>query len=163
MPSEVAILWSRWATDFHTCAPAEYSAAAFRRATRLSVPSYGWVVPPSRLNRTQLLVVAFIVCAWLTLVVLYVGAPGVFRQAMRLDPESQEVGGAALAAISVLVAVVTTGVMRRWRWLFWLLVVALLAGIARPVVFALEITGVVTPSIRSGMRRFRRLLASSRS
>ena len=48
-----------------------------------------------------------------------------------------------LVAIAALFAVLTTGIVRRWRWTFWLIAVAFVAGAIRAPVAALELAGVV--------------------
>jgi hypothetical protein len=46
----------------------------------------------------------------------------------------------ALASFLVLIAI---GVVRRWRWMFWLTLVAFLAGILRVPATVLELNGIV--------------------
>ena len=46
-------------------------------------------------------------------------------------------------AVTALVAVLVIGVTRRWRWTFWIVLLAFLAGALRIVASALELTGLV--------------------
>jgi hypothetical protein len=46
------------------------------------------------------------------------------------------------AALTVLLAVLAIGVLRRWRWMFWLVVVAFLAGSLRVVALPLQLAGL---------------------
>jgi hypothetical protein len=43
------------------------------------------------------------------------------------------------------------GVVRRWRWTFWLILVAFLFGVLRVPVAALQLTGSWPPTHRPGM------------
>jgi hypothetical protein len=41
----------------------------------------------------------------------------------------------------------TVGVLRRWRWIFWLVLVAFLAGVLRVPVAVLQLTGVLAADV----------------
>jgi hypothetical protein len=45
--------------------------------------------------------------------------------------------------LSAFVGVLAVGVVRRWRWTFWLILVAFLFGVLRVPVAALQLTGVL--------------------
>ena len=49
----------------------------------------------------------------------------------------------ALLVLTALFALLSTGVIRGWRWTFWLILVAFLAGILRAPYAALQLAGVV--------------------
>jgi hypothetical protein len=99
-------------------------------------------------NRTQSLVLAFVLVAWLSLVALFVVAQDVYLRALRLGPGDEGRGGLlALAGITLLIGFFSLGVVRRWRWLFWLILIAFLAGSARLAVSMLELTGVLSSSM----------------
>ncbi len=88
--------------------------------------------------------IAFVTVAWLSILALFLGAPVVFLQALRLPPSSDgAIGLAALGGISLIVAFFGFGVALQWRWLFWLILVAFLAGITRLISSGLEIAGVL--------------------
>jgi hypothetical protein len=48
-----------------------------------------------------------------------------------------------LAALAVFIGPLAIGVLRRWRWTFWLILVAFLAGVLRVPVAGLQLTGVL--------------------
>ena len=52
-----------------------------------------------------------------------------------------------LAAILVFVAVLAVGVLRRWRWVFWLVMVAFGMSIFAIPSIALQTAGVISPAI----------------
>ena len=95
-------------------------------------------------NRTQLLVLGFFLLVWAGLVAILVAAPAVYDQALRLPPgDHRSAELAFLAALSAFIALLGLGVLRCWRWTFWLIVVAFLFGVLRMPASILELTGVL--------------------
>jgi hypothetical protein len=81
-------------------------------------------------NRTQALILGFFLMVWGSLVVILVATPEVYDQALRLAPGRQRsVEIAFLTALSAFIALLSVGVVRRWRWVFWLILVAFLFGV----------------------------------
>jgi hypothetical protein len=96
------------------------------------------------LNRTQLLVLGFFVVVWIALVAILAFSPDVYAQALRLGPgdiRMIEVG--FLVVLSALIAVLVIGVLRRWRWVFWLILVAFLFGVLRVPASAVQLIGLM--------------------
>ncbi len=96
------------------------------------------------LSRTQVVVLAFVAAAWAAVVAILAAAPDVYDQALGLpivDRRQFEV--VFLAALSMFLVIVATGVVRRWRWMFWLILVAFLAGVIRLPASALELAGAI--------------------
>jgi hypothetical protein len=95
-------------------------------------------------NRTQGLVLGFFLVVAASLVVLLVAAPEVYDQALRLPsdwPWWTQI--ALLLILFCFIGVPAIGVLRRWRWTFWLILVAFLAGVLRVPVAVLQLTGVL--------------------
>jgi hypothetical protein len=97
------------------------------------------------LNRTQRLVLGFCVLAWVALVVILVVTPEVYDQALRLPGGERKVPTLAfLAAISAFLVLLGVGVLRRWRWTFWLVLAAfLVGGVLRVPASVLQISRVL--------------------
>jgi hypothetical protein len=96
------------------------------------------------INRTQALVLGFFALAWAILVILRLAAPVIYDQAMKLPAGDNGTADTAfLIAISLFIGVLAVGVVRRWRWMFWLILVAFLFGILRVPASILELTGVL--------------------
>ena len=96
------------------------------------------------LNRSQVTVLAFFAAVLVALIWIRIAAPGIYLDA--LPPaagRSPAVLDGFVAAVVALVCLVSVGVVRRWRWLFWLLVAAFLAGILRVPGSLLEGAGVL--------------------
>jgi hypothetical protein len=75
-------------------------------------------------NRTQALVLGFFLVVWVSLLVILAAAPEVFDQALRLPTDHRVVELAVLAGLSGLIGFLAIGVVRRWRWTFWLILAA---------------------------------------
>ena len=98
-------------------------------------------------NRTQALVLGFFVVALASLLVILVVAPDVYDQALRLPDGSGVTEVAFLAALTGFLGLLAVGVLRRWRWIFWLVLVAFLAGVLRVPVAILPLTGVLAADV----------------
>ena len=98
----------------------------------------------SPLNRTQGLVLGFFVLAWASLVAVFIAAPEVYSQALQLPASDRGLLNLAfLAALSVFLVVLGVGVVRRWRWTFWLILVAFIAGVLRVPVSLLQLSSAL--------------------
>ena len=100
------------------------------------------------MNRTKVLVLALFAGYWVVLIVLLVAARDFYDsqlpQALRLPGNNQrpvEIG--TLLAATALFAVLSTGVIRSWRWTFWLILIVFLVGIVRVPAAALQLAGIV--------------------
>lgn len=82
--------------------------------------------------------------------VILAAAPEVYDQALRLAPGRQHsVEIAFLTALSAFIALLSVGVVRRWRWVFWLILVAFGFGVLRVPVAVLQLTGILPASTPS--------------
>jgi hypothetical protein len=88
-------------------------------------------------------VLGFFLVVLASLPVLLIAAPEAYDQAMRLPAGDRGLEIAVVAGLSGLIAVLMVGVLRRWRWVFWLVLVAFLFGILRLPVAALQLAGVL--------------------
>lgn len=99
------------------------------------------------MNRTKALVLAQLAVYWVIVVVLLVAARDVYdsilSQAVRFsgDPRPAEIG--TVLVLTALLAVLASGIIRGWRWLFWLILIAFLAGILRVPASALELARIL--------------------
>jgi hypothetical protein len=98
----------------------------------------------ARGNRTQALVLGFLLLAWISLVAILVVAPEVYDQTLELPIVSRRLTELLfLALISAFIALLAVGESKRWRWTFWLILVAFLFGVLRVLAFILELMGVL--------------------
>jgi hypothetical protein len=93
------------------------------------------------INRTQGLVLSFFALAWVGLVLTLVVAPEVYAATLDVDTSDLVPLLLFLAALSGFLAVLSVGVVRRWRWIFWLIVIAFAFGILRVPVAVLQLGG----------------------
>ena len=97
-----------------------------------------------RLNLTQKLVLGFFVVTWAALVVILVSAPEIYDRALRLPDSEHDLPALGfLAAISTFLVLLGVGVVRRWRWTFWLILVAFILGVLRVPVSILQLSGLL--------------------
>lgn len=91
--------------------------------------------------------ITFFVLVALSLVVVYSVDPSIYMEMLNLQPSLA--GRYSLAvtlfivAILCLIAFVITGVIRHWRWLFWLIFVAFGAAILDIPTTILQLAGVI--------------------
>jgi hypothetical protein len=98
-----------------------------------------------RLNRTQLLVLAFSAATWVLAVAILALAPDVFDQALKLSFATRRPFEVAfLAVLSLFLVGLAICVIRRWRWTFWLILLAFLAGVLRLPAAVLELAGIIS-------------------
>jgi hypothetical protein len=83
-------------------------------------------------------------------VVVYVAAPSIYTNTLLLTPSPTEHYPAAatllLVGVGVFLAIVMIGVLRRWRWVFWLVLVAFAGMILNIPATILQLTGIL-PSL----------------
>jgi hypothetical protein len=90
------------------------------------------------------MVLGFLAAAWVAVVATLSLAPDVFERALKLPLANRwTLELVFLAALSVFLAGLAIGVVRRWRWIFWLILVAFLAGVLRLPASVLELEGVL--------------------
>jgi threonine/homoserine/homoserine lactone efflux protein len=98
------------------------------------------------INRVQALVLGFLLMAWISLVVILVAAPEVYEQRLRSLPGAQRVVEIVfVVALTAFIVLLSIGVLRRWRWMFWLILIAFLFGVLRIPVAVLQISGQMRP------------------
>jgi len=94
-------------------------------------------------NRSQALVLVFVGAAVLILVVLLVADPAIYADSLRPLPQNASTAFVFFALLVAFLSVLTVGVVRRWRWIFWLVVIAFCAGALRVPASALELIGAL--------------------
>jgi hypothetical protein len=92
-------------------------------------------------TRTQRLVMGFVLLVWISLIVILGTAPEVYDQALGVTSHRRAAEIAFLLALSLLLSLLGVGVLRRWRWIFWVILVAFLFGLLRVPVAILQLTG----------------------
>src|SRR2546422_9839666 len=101
-------------------------------------------------RRLERVLIAFCLLAALSGVGVYVAVPSMYTNMLLLQPaltdRYPEAATLVLVGLLLWIAVVIVGVLRHWRWLFWLLLVAFGAMILEIPATILQLTGVV-PSL----------------
>jgi cell division protein FtsW (lipid II flippase) len=108
------------------------------------------------INRTQALVLAFFMLAWAGVITILAAAPQVYDQTLGRAPGSLRAAETAFViGLSALVGVIAFGVIRRWRWLFWLILAVFFLGVLRLPVTALQLSGLIAAGSPPGTPSFR--------
>ena len=109
-------------------------------------------------NRTQTLVLAFFLVVLVSVMAIRVAAPDVYDQAFRLPRGDRRLETIFLAALVAFIVLLAIGVFRRWRWMFWLITVAFLAGVLRVAVVILQLKGLLAADVPTRYLLFQGLL-----
>lgn len=97
------------------------------------------------INRTQRLVLGFFALVWISFVAILIFTPAVYLDTLRRVPGDPHVIEAiTFVALSALIAVLMAGVVQRWRWAFWLILIAFAFGALRVPASVLQLAGVMT-------------------
>jgi hypothetical protein len=101
--------------------------------------------PKAMLNRTQGIVLLFFILVWVALLTIVALSPDIFDQTLRQFPfaHGRTVQLAFVGTLSIFLIVISIGVVRRWRWIFWLILIAFTAGVLRLPISVLELTGAI--------------------
>lgn len=103
-------------------------------------------IPPA-VFPLQAALIAFFAASGAILVAAYAAAPTAFADTVPLDRDALARHPPTLtlfvAAVLALIAVAIVGIARRWRWLFWPILIALGASILHLPVTLLQLAGIV--------------------
>jgi len=106
---------------------------------------------PEATRQLQMTLLTFFVLAAMSFVVIYIVAPAIYVQTLLLVPQPTQSHPLAvtlfMVAILVFVALLAIGVLKQWRWVFWLILIAFGLSILVIPSVALELAGVVPGSI----------------
>ena len=100
----------------------------------------------AQINRTQGLVLGFFLVVWVALAVILAVSVEV-RDVItgRLPGAGAPVVVGFLVALLAFLVLLAIAVLRRWRWAFWLILLAFAAGVIRVPVAALQLSGRMAP------------------
>ena len=93
---------------------------------------------------TQRVVAAFFIGVWTLLIGLRIVAEDTIRVALGLAEPAISL---FIVGITALIGVLLLGIVRRWRWVFWIVLVASLGGALRIVGSALELAGLIATAL----------------
>ncbi len=100
------------------------------------------------MNPIKAVVIALFAAYWIVVVVLLVAARPVFDQVLdqqvRVSGDHRPAEVATVLVLNALLSVLSVGIVRGWRWTFWLILVVFLAGILRVPTAVLELSGKIS-------------------
>jgi hypothetical protein len=98
-------------------------------------------------QRLERVLIAFFVLATLFLLLVYFAAPSIYTKTLLLEPSATDryplPATMFLVGIVVFITILMVGVVRHWRWLFWLLLVAFGFMVLEIPATILQLTGVL--------------------
>ena len=89
------------------------------------------------------LVLAFIAVYWVTVLGLLLAVRPLYDQMLQLSVNQARAEIPTFVVLTVLFGILSTGVIRGWRWTFWLILIVFVVGILRAVYAVLEVADVV--------------------
>ncbi len=93
------------------------------------------------MNPIKALVLSLFAIYWVVVLVILVFARAVVDQVARLGSDQRPTEIAYLLVFTALLALLSTGVVRGWRWTFWLILVVFFAGILRVPASVMQLVG----------------------
>jgi hypothetical protein len=93
------------------------------------------------MNPMKALVLSLFAAYWILVVLILVFARDVADQVERLSGDQRPTEIAYFLVFTALLALLSTGVVRGWRWTFWLILVAFFAGILRVPASVMQLAG----------------------
>jgi hypothetical protein len=98
-------------------------------------------------QRLSAVLIAFFVLAALSALAVYFTAPTIYTKVLSLESTTADryplPATLFLVALLIFITVLIYGVLRHWRWLFWLLLVANSFSILEVPATILQLTGVI--------------------
>jgi hypothetical protein len=95
------------------------------------------------ISRIKAAVLALFVSYWVAVIVIWLTARQVFDQVGGLSRDQLPAEIAEVVVLTALLGLLSVAILRGWRWTFWLILIAFLAGILRVPLAALELAGKV--------------------
>jgi len=95
------------------------------------------------INRIKAGVLAQFVLYWVAVLLIWIAARPVFDQVGRISRDQLPAEIGDVVVLTALLTLLSIGVVRGWRWTFWLILIAFLAGILRVPIAAFELAGKV--------------------
>jgi hypothetical protein len=98
-------------------------------------------------QRLSAVIIAFFVLAALSALVVYIADPTIYSKVLMLESTTVDryplPTTLFLFALLILITVLIVGVLRHWRWLFWLLLIANSFSILEVPATILQLNGVI--------------------
>jgi hypothetical protein len=98
-------------------------------------------------QRLSAAIIAFFVLAALSALVVYIADPTIYSKVLMLESTTSDryplPATLFLVVLLIFITVLIVGVLRHWRWLFWLLLIANSFSILEVPATILQLTGVI--------------------
>lgn len=95
------------------------------------------------MNGVKTLVLAFFLLYWVAVAVLLLAARPVYDEVLQLSGNQASLEIPTVVVLTALLGILSIGVIRGWRWTFWLILVAFMVGLLRGVYTFLQLAHAV--------------------
>ena len=95
------------------------------------------------MNIVKALVLALFAVYWVIVTAILAAEREVYDQLVGLPGNQRPAEIGIMLVLTALLGGLSAGVVRGWRWTFWLILVAFLAGLFRVLASALQLAGVL--------------------
>jgi hypothetical protein len=95
------------------------------------------------MNGAKVLVLAFFAAYWAMVVVMLLTARSLYDQILSLSGNQARAEIPALVVLTALFGTLSIGVIRGWRWTFWVILIVFMVGLLRALYSVLQVTGIV--------------------
>lgn len=95
------------------------------------------------MDRARTLVLAFFAVYWVSVLALLLRVRPLYDQMLQLSGNQARAEIPTFVVLTVLFGILSTGVIRGWRWTFWLILIVFAIGLLRAVYAVLEVAGAV--------------------
>lgn len=95
------------------------------------------------MDRAKTLVLAFFAAYWVIVLALLLAVRPLYDQMLQLSGNQARAEIPTFVVLTVLFGILSTGVIRDWRWTFWLILLVFMVGVVRAVYAFLEVAGAV--------------------
>jgi hypothetical protein len=92
-------------------------------------------------NRLKAVVLALFVLYWVAVLLIWIAVRPVFDRVAGLVGNQRPAEVGVVVVLTALLTLLSIGVVRGWRWTFWLILIAFLAGILRVPLAVVELAG----------------------
>ncbi|MDI3313705.1 MAG: hypothetical protein QJR12_05295 [Mycobacterium sp.] len=94
------------------------------------------------MTRLKVLVLALFTAYWMIIAAMVLVARPQYDQLLKLSGNSQKGEVPSLVILTAVLATLSIGVIRGWRWTFWLILLVFLAGVLRAGEMAMQLIGL---------------------
>src|SRR5215831_3902236 len=95
------------------------------------------------MSTAKVLVLGFFAAYWVMVVAVLLADRPLYDQILSLSGNQAQAEIPALVVLTTLFGMLSIGVIRGWRWTFWVILIVFMAGLLRALYSAFQLIGIV--------------------